>query len=95
MRNLLKIFLSVILLICLFDMPYGYYQFVRFISLVGFGYLAYDYYKTNQQQLAYAFGILALLFQPFVKIALGRALWNVIDVIIAIFLLVLIFVKKK
>jgi hypothetical protein len=29
---------------------------------------------------------LVLLFQPFFKIALGRELWNLIDVILAVFL---------
>jgi hypothetical protein len=30
------------------------------------------------------FVILALLFQPFFKIALGRTLWNIVDVIVGI-----------
>ena len=31
----------------------------------------------------------ALLFQPFVKVALGRTMWNVVDVAVAILLIVL------
>jgi hypothetical protein len=34
---------------------------------------------------------LAILFQPFFKIALGRALWNVIDVVVGIGLIVSLF----
>ena len=44
------------------------------------------------------FAALALLFQPFFKIALGRTMWNVVDVLVAVGLIVLIvkaFGKKK
>jgi hypothetical protein len=38
---------------------------------------------------------LALLFQPFVKIALGRTIWNIVDVIVGIGLLVSLFINKS
>jgi hypothetical protein len=38
---------------------------------------------------------LALLFQPFFKIALGRQMWNIIDVVIGIGLIISIFMKPK
>jgi hypothetical protein len=41
------------------------------------------------------YGGLALLFQPFFKIALGREIWNVVDVIVGIGLLVSIFIRAK
>jgi len=40
-NNLIKVILSILLFLSLFDMPYGSYQFVRFIALVGFLVLAY------------------------------------------------------
>ena len=43
-----------------------------------------------QVGLAFTFGALALLFQPFFKIALGRTVWNVVDVVVAIGLLFLV-----
>ena len=39
--------------------------------------------------------ILALLFQPFLKVALGRELWNIIDVIVGIGLIISLFIKPK
>ena len=36
------------------------------------------------------FGALAVLFQPIIKIPLGRAVWNVVDVAVAIGLIVLL-----
>lgn len=41
------------------------------------------------------FGALALLFQPFVKIALGRTMWNIVDVVVAIILLFMAFNDKN
>jgi hypothetical protein len=39
--------------------------------------------------------MLALLFQPFFKIALGRQIWNIVDVVVGIGLLISIFMKPK
>lgn len=95
MKKGLLIIMAVLLLVCLAPMPYGYYQLVRFIAMVSFAYLAYDYYKLNKVGVSYAFVALALLFQPFLKIALGRVMWNIVDVIVATFLILLFFAKKK
>ena len=76
-------------------MPYDYYQFVRFVALVGFGYLGYKAILKNNNQGVFVYLTLALLFQPFFKIALGRELWNIVDAIVAIVLLVSLFVSRK
>lgn len=93
MNILIKIILSVLLLGCLLKMPYGYYQLVRFLALIGFGFLAYQSYKDKNELSVFIYVGLALLFQPFFKIALGRELWNIVDVIVAIGLL--ISIRKK
>lgn len=62
--SILKLTIAILLLLCLADMPYGYYQFVRFVSAVTFAYLAYDYFKLKQDHLGVIFAALALLFQP-------------------------------
>jgi len=76
-------------------MPYGYYQFVRFIALIGFAVLAYQANEQDKQTEMIIYGSLALLFQPFIKVSLGRELWNVVDVIVAIGLLASIFYTNK
>lgn len=81
------IVLSVLLLLCLAPMPYGYYQLVRFIAAIVFIVLAKLHYNTKEVFLSVVFGALALLFQPFIKIALGRTIWNIVDVIVAILLI--------
>ena len=50
-------------------MPYGYYQFVRFAGLVGFTILAYKAQEQGRQTEMIVCAGLALLFQPFFKIA--------------------------
>lgn len=80
----LYLILAALLMLCLAPMPYGYYQLVRFIALVLFAVFAYNTWRQEQRPLAVVLGALALLFQPFVKVALGRAVWNIVDVIVAL-----------
>lgn len=85
----LYLIISVLLFLCLLPMPYGYYMLVRFVSMVAFGVMAYKYNMQNNGALTVTFASLAILFQPFFKIALGRMMWNIVDVVVAILLLVL------
>jgi len=36
-----------------------------------------------------------LLFQPFIKVALGRTVWNVADVLVSLGLIISLFLKPK
>jgi hypothetical protein len=63
--------------------------------MVGFGFLGYWYFQNSNQRLGIVFIILAVLFQPFFKIHLGRELWNVVDVIVAVALIGSCFFKPK
>ena len=89
MKPILKLIVAIILLLCLADMPYGFYTLVRFVSAFTFAYLSYDYFKSKKEGLGFVFAALALLFQPFFKVALGRAIWNIVDVVVAVGLLYL------
>lgn len=91
MLSLLKIILALMLLLCLASMPYGYYQLVRFVSMLVFALLAHDAYKRDAQTEIIIYIGLALLFQPFLKVALGRTIWNIVDVIVAVGLLLSVF----
>ena len=84
----LKTILAVMLLICLLDMPYGYYQLVRIVSFVLFGYFAYIQYRRKQVILFLVFLIASLMFNPIIKVTLGKLLWQTADVIFAGLLLV-------
>lgn len=92
---LIKVVLSVLFLICLADMPYGYFQIVRFLGMVGFGYLAYKEYVLRNKNWVIFYVSSAILINPIFKISLGRELWNVVDVIWAIILIGTLIVNKN
>jgi hypothetical protein len=85
---LIKVFISLLLFLCLLKMPYGYFQFVRFAAFVGFAILAFQSNEQGNKIEAFIYGVLALLFQPFFKVSLGRQLWNIVDVIVGIGLII-------
>ncbi|AUC80900.1 DUF6804 family protein [Lacinutrix sp. Bg11-31] len=92
--TIIKIALAILLLLCLLDMPYGFYQLVRFASLIGFGILAYFASEKESKTEMIIYGGLALLFQPFFKIALGREIWNIVDVIVGIGLIASLIISN-
>ena len=51
--------------------------------------MALDYYAKQKESIAIFFGSMAVLFQSFIKISLGRTMWNVMDVVMAIILLII------
>ena len=95
MEKLIKIILAILFLMCLIDFPYGFYQIVRFSALIGFGILALKAFEKNNQTEMIIYIILALLFQPLIKITLGRTLWNIVDVTVALYLLYEVLIKKQ
>jgi hypothetical protein len=95
LKTIIKLVLIVLLLLCLAKMPYGYYQAVRFAAMLGFALLAYFSYEQNRNTEVIIYVALALLFQPFIKVALGRTIWNVVDVVVAVGLIGSLFVKRK
>ena len=96
MDKIIKVVLAVLLLLCLAKMPYGYYTLVRFIAFIGFVILAFvTYQKHNEIDVAILLYIaLALLFQPFAKVALGSTLWNIVDAVVGVGLVVSLLPKK-
>lgn len=92
-ETIIKITLSILFLVCLLDMPYGYFQLVRFLGMVGFAILAYNTYQKNQTWFVIWLAS-AILINPIFKISLGREIWNIVDVIWAILLIASIFIKQ-
>ena len=67
---------------------------VRIVAAFLFVIFAGKYYAAKKEGLAITFGILAFLFQPLIKISLGRELWNMVDIAVAILLLIL-WIKER
>lgn len=94
-KTIIKIILIILFIACLFKMPYGYFQLVRFVGMASFVWFAYIENERKDKTLFIIWILSALLINPFIKIALGRMIWNIVDVALAILLLTTILVDKK
>ena len=95
LNKIIKIVLAILFFLCLSDMPYGFYQLVRFLALIGFAVLAYHAKQEARDKEMIMCLVLALLFQPFFKIALGRQVWNIVDIVTGLGLLISMFQRPK
>ena len=94
-KTITKIILTILFILCLANMPYGYFQIVRFLGMFIFAWFAYIDGSRKDKTLFIIWVSSALLINPFIKIALGRAIWNLIDVVWDILLIVTIWVDRK
>ena len=95
MEKVLKIGLALLFLGCLANMPYGYFQFVRFLGMIGFVVLAFQEKEKGNEGFFYLWLLSAVLINPIFKISLGRGLWNVIDVFWTALLLISAFYNQN
>ena len=93
MEKPIKIVLAILFILCLAKMPYGYYQLTRLLALIGFSILAYDASRKEIKVEMIVYICLAILFQPFIKVSLGRHIWNI--VVVAVGLVVTLFIKPE
>lgn len=66
--------------------------------MIGFSVLAYIAHKNNSKIEMVTYISLAILFQPLLKISLGKGLWNIVDVTVAvglIFMIVRALIRKN
>lgn len=91
----LKLFMAAMLLLCLLQMPYGFYTLLRLVAMMAFAVMAVQYHHAKRDALTVLFGAMALLFQPFAKVALGRSVWNIVDVAVAVLLIALWTRERK
>lgn len=76
-------------------LPYGYFTLMRFVVCSVSIYLAYKTYKDNKESLwVWAFGFVAILFNPVTPIHLQREQWEVIDLLTGVFFVASIFLVK-
>jgi hypothetical protein len=84
-----RIAAAIMLFLALARLPYGYYTLLRFVVC---GTTAYGVYVTStdrkQPGWAWAFGIIAVVFNPLIPVHLNRDAWAVIDILVALVLLV-------
>lgn len=95
MKLFIQVSLVLILIGCLLRMPYGYYQFMRLATCAGFLWLAYSEFKQSGHIFTLLYIVLAILFNPVIKVHLDKGTWHVIDVVVAIIILLTILFDLK
>lgn len=79
---------SLLLLIGAAPIPfYGYYNLLRIIAFITFTYAVVCTYSQKNTTLPWIYGLLAILFNPIIKIYLPKEIWSVIDIAAAILLI--------
>ncbi len=88
---ILKVLLAILLLLCLLDMQYFYFQFIRVFGMTCFAALAYLDRNKKNKVFVIIWICSAIIINPIIKVPLGRTIWNIVDVIWAVILLGSIF----
>jgi len=81
---------AILLIVSFFKLPFEYYQIIRFIVTAIFLWLIISYNGKENLGLRFFFGVLAVLFNPFYKIDIGRSLLQIVDLVTASLLIILI-----
>lgn len=99
MNAIIKIIIAALLIGCLFNVPFGYFQFIRVAGFLGFTYLAVIEFENNRTITGIFTASSAIILNPIFKIHFSRRTWNDIDLVIVFGLIVWIvyeaFWKKK
>lgn len=80
--------LLITFLLALLPWPYGVFQLIRLLVTFGFIFLAVS--SLSKAKIPWFYMFSALLFQPFLKVSLGRELWMFVDIVMAIVFFVLL-----
>lgn len=76
----LQIAMIAALLVAIFcRMPYGFYTLLKVLCCAGFGYLAYKAHDRKLDAWMWIFGVVAIVYNPFIKVHLGREIWSVVN----------------
>jgi len=82
---------SIMLFIAIAPLPYGYYTILRIITTGVFLWSSFIMLENNESILPWVFILLAIIFNPILKVYFPKEIWAVID----IFSGLLIFVMRN
>lgn len=75
--------IAAMLVLALFEMPQGYYNFLRFCVTGLSAYFFVEEYKSTGgrfELLVLLFGVMAILFNPILPFKFEKETWHVIDI---------------
>lgn len=73
----------VLLVLAIFPWPYGYYVFLRWVVFLVSGFLVYLSHNLKATVWVVLFTLIAILFNPIVRIPLDRDVWQIVDLVAA------------
>jgi FtsH-binding integral membrane protein len=83
------------LFLAIADLPYGYYQLLRWVVCGVAIYIAYMAYQWGKAWATWVFGLIAVLFNPILPVYLTKAIWRPIDLTCGVlFALSTLFLKE-
>ena len=86
---------SGMLFFALSKLPYGYYILLRFVVCGVAAYGAFKSAELGKTVWALVLGIIAILFNPIIRIYLSREIWAPINLITALLLIISIFIVRE
>lgn len=70
-------------LLAIADLPYGYYQLLRLVVTGYAAYIAYLYFRRGLSAWGWAFGFIALLYNPLFVISMSKAFHALVNLAVA------------
>jgi len=64
--------------------PYGYYILLRWVCCAAFTYLALKAYAQGKEGWVWVLGVMAVIYNPIIRIHLTREIWSVLNVVTVI-----------
>jgi len=86
---------TIMLLLAIPDLPYGYYTLLRWVVTTSAIFLVYISHQLEKKFWLFLMAIIALLFNPIAPIHLDKETWAIIDLVVAIIFLASIFKIKS
>ena len=66
-------------------LPYGYYMLLRIVVTIVFIWSAYVSYVRKRKIIPWIFCLVAIVFNPLLKIYFSKEMWAVVDVAAGVF----------
>lgn len=92
-----RLITSILLFLALSSQQIGYYKFLRWIVFATAVYTTYvSYIKKEKMNLGvWLFGLIAILFNPFIPFYLGKSSWQKTDIIVAVIFIISTFIIRE
>lgn len=75
--------------------PYEYYILLRFICCACFAFLAFRFYETARIGWVWTFAVIAIIYNPFIRVHLTREIWTVVNIFTIIIAIASILIQKR